>query len=546
MSRTDTAVIAEIHVDDLALETGANWQDARRLVATIAELANGAGAQLSFRFRRGFSEEAARLGAQGPLAELEAAGHEVGTHAHGRGLRKAQCAVSACGVANRVATPGMVQAGDRVGRIWQQAASLGFAWITDHPPHSPWTYGGILPWRPGPRFRPDEPPLGPVMIETSADPFAWGLLRRDGRRVAHEHRLGPEQFGLLEGLFDAHHRTLPHAASPYFSFALHEHNLCAAGSLQPRPQALDALEAFLRAHRVVPSGELVDTFAEPPLLPANPERRGLRLARRVRMATRPARRTLRGRPALGPGPFSVTSGPRQLHALWLGPTEPRGVLLLAHAGLRGGTRSLLRPFGLDPAALTARGLAVVAYDRSGTGRSPAKLALTPGSAAHVRDFRSVLTTVRQRLAPGTPLGVLSFSSAIIPVLRCGEPFDFLIDGEAPADRWSLRPPRWADTPSDPAMAALDMNSDEAWRGREPARLLAGHTCPYHRLQAELDHVHGRMSTHAQIMLEAARSAGLPRVQANGAEVLSLLPGRLHAHSRRIEGWIAEAFDRVLD
>jgi len=546
MSRTDTAVIAEIHVDDLALEAGANWQDARRLVATIAELANGAGARLSFRFRRAFSEEAARFGALGPLAELEAAGHEVGTHAHGRGLRDAQRAVSACGVANRAATPGMVQAGDRVGRIWQQSASLGFAWITDHPPHKVWAYGGILPWRPGPRFRPDEPPLGPVMIETSADPFAWGLLRRSGRQVVHEHRLGSEQFGILEDLFDTHHPTLPPTATPYFSFALHEHNLCAAGSLQPRPQALDALDAFLRAHRVVPSGELVDTLTEPPLIHAIPEHRGLSFARRVRMATRPARRKLRGRSTLGPGPFSVPSGPRRLHAVWLGPTEPRGVLLLSHAGLQGGTRSLLRPFGLDPAALTARGLAVVAYDRSGTGRSPATLALTPGGAVHVRDFRAILRAVRARLDAGVALGVLSFSSAIIPVLRCGEPFDFLLDGEAPADRWSLRPPRGADAPKDPALAALDMNSDEAWRGREPAQLLADLGCPYHRLQAELDHVHGRMSTHAQIMLEAARAAGLPRVRANGAETLRLLPGRLHAHGRRIERWIAEDFDQALD
>ena len=544
MNGIDPVVIAELHVDDLALEAGAPWRDAARLIGTIGELAAGADARLSFRVRRGFAREAARLGSHNPLAALEAAGHEVGTHAHGRGLLQAQQAVSACGVANRAATPGMVQAGARLGRSWRQAASLGFAWLTDHPPHRPWAYGGVLPWRPGPDYRPDQPPLGPVMIETSADPFAWGLLHRDGDSVRHEHQLGAAHFERLEELLAGHARPLPSGCQPYFSFALHEHNLCPEGSLEPRQEALDALEAFLSQHRVVPSGELAAGHREPTLDRAAPEHRGLRFARRVRMATRPARRRLTGRGAAQPGPFQVRAGPRRLHALWLGPAEPRAVLLLSHAGLQGGTRTLLRPFGVDAACLTAAGVAVVAYDRSGTGRSPADIALTPGNPVHVADFRAVIRAVRARLAADTPVGVMSFSSGILPPLRSGEPFAFLIDGEAPADRHSLRPPAGADAPRDDALAALDLHDDQAWSGREPARLLTGLACPYHRLQAELDHIHGRLDLHAQLMLEAARAAGLPRVQANGGDGLRPLPGRLHAHGRRILGWIEAALSGV--
>lgn len=537
-------VIAELHVDDLALEAGASWRDAARLVATISELAQGADARLSFRFRVGFAKGAARLGTRNPLRLLEAAGHEVGTHAHGRGLRRARQAVSACGVDNRGATPGMVQAGDRVGKLWRQAGDLGFAWITDHPPRRAWAYGGVLPWRPGSSFRPDEPPLGPVMIETSADPFDWGLLRREGSQVHHQHRLGPEHFELLEAMLVAHWRPLPAGARPYFGFALHEHNLCAEGSLEPRQQALDALEAFLRRHRVVRAGELTAQVTDPPIAPARQEPRGLRFARRVRMATGPARRRISGRAPTPQGPFTVRAGPRRLHAMWLGPTEPRGLLLLSHAGLQGGTRTLLRPFGLEPAGLVAQGLAVAAFDRSGTGRSPAPVALTPGSGVHAQDFRAVLEAVRSRLDHGVPVGVLSFSSGILPVLRSARPIDFLIDGEAPADRWSLHPPHGAGAPRDPTLADMPTHRDEAWAGREPAKLLGSLICPYHRLQAELDHVHGRLNVHARLMLEAARAAGLPWVRANGAEELRLLPGRLHAHGRSIERWIVEAFDRV--
>ncbi len=543
MNSLDTPLIAELHVDDLALEAGAPWCEAANLVSAIAEVAQAAHASLCFRFRRAFAQESARRDGGALLRALEAAGHEVGTHAHGRGLRAAQRAVSACGIANRGATPGMVQTGDKPGRLWREAAELGFAWITDHPPHRAWAYGGVLPWRPGPRFRPDEPPLAPVMIETSADPFAWGLLERRGERVLHQHRLGPEHFERLGVLLRGHARPLPAGSRPYFSFALHEHNFCAQDSLRPRPQALDALGAFLARHSVVTAGSVAATLEAPEPLDVQPDHRALRLARRVRVASRPTRRSLgRRRGAPSAGPFEVSAGPRTLRAVWHGPSEPRAVLLLSHAGLQGGSGVLLRPFGVDPAAIAGHGFALVAYDRSGTGRSPFRTPLTPGRSVHVQDFRAVIRAVRARLEPGIPVGVMSFSSGILPPLRAGEPLAFLLDGEAPADRWSLRPPHGADAPRDDALAHLPTDSVEAWRGLEPAHLLAGLACPYHRFQAELDHVHGRLDLHARLMLEAARAVGLPEVRANGAERLRTLPGRLHAHGRLIQGWILEALE----
>jgi hypothetical protein len=540
MDTADLPVIAELHVDDLALEAGAAWLDAARLLEAVGELALGVDARLSFRFRRRFAEDDARQGGR-VLRRLEAMGHEIGTHAHGRGLTRAKRAVDATGVANQAATPGMVQAKDPA-RLWRRTAELGFAWITDHPAERAWTYGGLLPWRPGADYRPDQPALGPVMIATSADPFAWGLLRRGDGRVEHQWGLDAEHFQRLEGLFAAHRAPLPEGSRPYFSFALHEHNLCRRGSLQPLSHSLEALEAFLGRHRVVPAGEVASSAVATPLAPRSPAPRPQRFAHRVRMASQPLRRRLPRRGAQPAGPFTLCAGRRRLHALWLGPSVPRGVLLLSHAGVQGGTRTLLRPFGLDPKGLLAQGLAVVAYDRSGTGRSPLDTPLTPGNRVHVQDFRAAITAVRERVGPDSTLGVMSFSSGILPPLRAGEPFDFLLDGEAPADRWSLRPPPSAAAPRDETLRHLPMDQDEPWEGREPAGLLHRLCCPYHRLQAEYDHVHGRLDQHARLMIEAARAAALPRVLANGEEELRVLPGRLHAHGPLIERWIVEAFE----
>jgi hypothetical protein len=538
---TQPFLLAEIHVDDLLLERGAPWSEVARLLAMVAEAAQTARARLTFRVRERFASEAAQRGRTNPLRALELGGHEVGSHAHGRALGRVQAAVSACGVANRGITPGLVQARGRAGALLERAATLGFAWVTDHPPARAWAYAGHLPWRPGPGYRADLPPAGPVVLETAADPFAWGLLRREAGEVRPAFGLGEANFAALEAALQAHATApLPPGRRGFFGFALHDHNLCLEGTARPAPGALEALVAFLARHEVRTAGEMAILGAEPARIAvARPALPGLRLVRRVGLAAS-ARRP--GGPG---GDFEVRSGPRRLHARWLGPARPRGALLLSHAGVRGGTVALLTPFGLEPGPLLAEGLAVVAYDRGGTGRSPAAVPPTPGREEHVEDFRAVLGAVRARLDPKTPVGVLSFSCGILPPLRAGEPFAFLLDGEAPADRMSLRPPVGSGAPEDPLLAALPLGNDLAWAGREPARLLGSLTCPYHRLQAEYDHVHGRLHEHAVVMLAAARAGRCPRVRCNGGEELSLLAGHLHAHGARIRGWILEEFEDAM-
>lgn len=543
MNRPPPLLMAELHVDDLALERGGSFEEAQALVMAIAEAAEGAKAKLGIRFRQTFATEAARRRRANPLRALETHGHEIGTHAHGRGLDKARRAVSACGVANRGATPGMVQAGERVDRLWRETHRLGFRWVVDHAPFRAWAYAGHVPWWPGPGFRPDQPALGPAMLDTAADPFAWGLLEHRGREVRHSFGLDDSHFERLESLLEAHGCPLPDGAQGFFVFALHEHNFCAEGSLRPLPRALDAFAAFLARHRVATAEQVLAGLREPEVMPRTaPKPAPLRFARKIEVATRPARRRMRRRAPSGPGPFAVQREDQRLHAMWLGPTVPRGVLVISHAGLRGGTRTLLGPFGIDPRWLTAEGIALVAYDRSGTGRSPSATTLTPGNPLHVQDFDAVLQSVRNRVDPGLPLGVLSFSSGVLPPLRAAGSFDFLLDGEAPASRWDLRPPHALQAPKDDRLASLPLDCEVSWHGREPARLVGRLACPYHRFQAQFDHVHGRLDLHARLMLEAARAGSCTSVRANGGDTLRLLPGHLHVHGRRLQAWILESFE----
>lgn len=262
------------------------------------------------------------------------------------------------------------------------------------------------------------------------------------------------------------------------------------------------------------------------------------------MGLQPLRRRLRREvDRLGPGPvgpFTVPVGQDRLQASWSGPADPMGVLLVSHAGDRGGTAVQLQPFGVDPRDLAAQGIAVITWDRRGTGRSPAAVDLSPGALAAVEDFQAVFDQVASRVEPGTPFGVLSWSSGILPALRAGRDLAFLLDGEAPADRWSLLPPQLPSSPDIGRMAAWSLQEDAPWAGREPLPLLSRIRCPYHRLQAELDHVHGRFDLHARRMVEEARRV-LPQALCNGGTDVRPLAGRLHAHGATIRQWILDAF-----
>lgn len=553
-----TRVVAEIHVDDLALERGAPWAAASALVERIAEVAEGAGARLTLRFRETFAREAARQRGHSLLRRLEDRGHEVGTHAHGKHLAAAWRAVSACRVANRGVTPGMVQARAGYGALFDEAATLGFGWMTDCPPRRLWSGAGHLPWRPGPGCSPFRPAGPLVLVEVSVTPFAWGLLSPDGQGQG----LDEGRFQRLEELLARHgRRPLPAGLPPYFCVTVHEHDFCAPDSLRPDPAALDAFGAFLGRHRVVTAGEVASGCPPPSVQEVGPRGAApVPVARTLRwssglqdMAPRGLRRlrqdlrsTMDRVGPAGEGAFTVPIGSDLLHAVWIGPRQPRAVVLVSHAGPRGGTSVLLQPFGLDAGDLGAAGVAVVAWDRRGTGRSRAGVDLTPGQPAHVEDFQAVWDHVVGRIHAGTPVGVLSFSSGILPPLRAGRPLAFLVDAEAPADRWTLLPPELPSSPDVDRLTRLSVDDDAAWAGREPRVLVGRLRCPYHRLQAEVDHVHGRLDLHARLLLEGA--SGAARRRCNGipwspGDPPALLPGHLHAHGDLVRRWILDEVER---
>jgi hypothetical protein len=139
---------------------------------------------------------------------------------------------------------------------------------------------------------------------------------------------------------------------------------------------------------------------------------------------------------------------------------------------------------------------------------------------------------------GLPVVALSWSAGVLPVLRAateGERPDALVDGEGPADRWSMVPPRG---PKAIEMGRRDPWNDQTWTNLEPARLLASLSRPYARLQAEQDHLHGPMSLHAERMWAAAEAADLQ------VWPPSLLTGHLHGHPSEVLEALNWVRDRI--
>jgi len=129
-----------------------------------------------------------------------------------------------------------------------------------------------------------------------------------------------------------------------------------------------------------------------------------------------------------------------------------------------------------------------------------------------------------------PVLALSWSAGILPVLRAaalGERPDALVDGEGPADRWSLVPPGGNE------LSSLDPWSSAPWEGREPRLLLPKLGVPYHRLQGVPDHVHGACTEHAARMATAADTP------------LRLLDGPIHGHGPHLVDVLRQLLARTL-
>jgi len=523
-------VWVEVHVDDEQLVGHPErWPQARDLVDAIARCAEEQGARLCFRFRADFSRGATGTGF---LPGLRERGHEIGVHAHGRRLAAATRALRACGVEPAAAVPGLVQAGAGGRRaLLRQVGALGIGLVTDHGPWSAWAYEGLMP-------RTEQ---GITVMAPTVRPYDWGLLHRDGRRAGVTDS-GMARLAALE-------RQAQSQGAAWFGLALHEHDLCAPGSLRLEPGRLDALGRFLDA-RVGPVAPLAEVSAaspgSPPEAPPRVSTAGpVRLAdprvlaargfgrardRLVQIAARRPRRMRR--PRQGPTHDWLEVGGRRVAIQRHGPSDPRAHCVLCHAGESGGLATALAPFGLAVSDLTRRGWAVWLYDRAGTGRSPPAGDLLPGNPAHTEDWRAVVRHVRSSEGRSgedrcsverPPVVALSWSSGILPVLRAarsGDRPDALVDGEAPADRWSLVPPSGAKAPR---LRQRDPWDDAAWDGLEAVAMLPTLERPYARLQAHFDHVHGVMHTHARRLQAAATAAGLPSAP------LEILPGRLPGH-----------------
>ena len=458
----------EIHVDDLALQRDpSRWDDTAALITRVARVAEEAGARLSFRFREFF----ARDDRDGIIRGLVARGHEAGWHAHGKRLEPARDAVVAAGGTAAVTAPGLVQARDPEG-VLETAKALGCRRVTDRTEARRFAYQGWLAW---------EPSRGLVSMDVSVAPWQWGVCDRKGRPGR------PDFVELARRVEIASGWVVPTGATAFFGATLHEHDV----------HDFDALARFLVRYgpRIVPSASI-------PYAPVSEPR----TVGPSRVATRVRSFLLRAAPPHLPiRDLSLRVAPgssRTVAARRIGPERVRGAVVLVHGGASGISQGL-GFVGLRDDSFPR--LALWSFARSEGPRAP-------GNAAHRADTRAVFEAA---LAEGVPVGVLTWSAGIVPALAAwDERLRFLYDAEGPVDRFCIARKELAD---------VDLFDDAAWTGKEALALPL--PARYRRLQAEVDHVHGRILWHARRI----------------APDVEVLPGVLSSHGERVRAWIEAEF-----
>ncbi len=488
----------EVHVDDevLSREPGV-WSEAAALLDALGKRAEDAGGALCFRIREDF----ARGDRSGFLVGLQARGHEIGWHAHGARLDHAVRALRATGVAAPalVGAPGLVQVELRRGlpggrlshrvNSWLQRASarrlletawgLGLRVLTDRRQIREFGWQGKLPWGID---------LGGgreiLSLDVTADPFAWGVLRRTPDRVHHAR--GTLDWDALEDLVVRRERESEPRG--YFGLALHEHNFCARGSLRALPTALDAFSRWVdrRGPALRPAASLTEGAIRPM---AKPDRPTLRLPRRRPGPTRSGLSTAQERliPVAG----------RSVKSLWLPAANPRGIVVAVHGGA-GGCTQRLGFLGLPDDALAREGWTLVVFDRT------EGVARTPGNPVHVADTAAVLdAALAEARARRLPLHVLTWSGGLVPAVHSGlVGVARLVDVEGPVDRYSLVPPGKPDH----ELTRAEVFDEAAWQGRESLAGISRFTASggdYVRVQGRPDHVHGEVDLHALAAIQAA-------------------------------------------
>ncbi len=547
----------EVHCDDIVLSQRrdrATWEAARDLLARIVETAEGRDQRLALRFRHPFAEAAVAFeGADNPLRRWEERGHEIGTHAHRRHIRRTRDAVDAAGVRhNQCVVPGLIQARrGAAARTLAACRDLGFSMVTDQVQFGAFAYAGLTPWRPAPDLR--GPGAGPfVFADVSVNPFTWGMLSRGPEGVAQVHGLRDAHFDRLLGLLDAHLAgPRPHPVC-YFGYPVHEHQHArAADDLTPDEESLAAWDRFLGRALERPVSpalprEVVAAWlaieGEPETWPPERrrrlaqalDRRDLRhdgpswlrdradplgwLESRLRRRRDRARRPPRAPWLTGAPVETLDVDGDAVRVVRLGPVRARAAVVVSVSGTHGGLATGLAPMGLRPWDL-GDDLAVWLWDRTPPH--------DPGAPHHARQAAAVFELAR---AEGLPTGWLTWSAGCLPALEAlpaARP-DFFVDVEAPADRWSLRRPHHLD----PDRAEQAHNAALARQVPEPRRLLTDLPCTYHRVQADPDHVHGHSLLHARVMLDAAPQGAT----CNGRPwtgTLEVLPGSIRFHGAAV-------------
>ncbi len=519
----------EIHCDDFQLEVRRDretYQASRTLLEALVGVAEARGLRLALRFRHPFAEAARAFeGADNPLRRWEERGHEIGTHAHRRRIRQTRDAIDACGVRqNHCVVPGLIQSRRPVA-AWtlRSCRDLGFRYVTDQVQFGAFAYAGLTPWRPAPDLR--GPGQGAfVFADVSVNPFAWGMLEHTPQGVRQVYGLRDVHFDALLGLLDQHLAgPRPHPVC-YFGYPFHEHqHQRAEDDLRPDEESLLAWDRFLGLaleRPVTPAlpRTIVETWEQQEgTLPPTETSPMTRLVRAmdprdlrqdgpswlmehwdpVSWAHRQVQR-LRPTPAVPISPWLTEGEERTVHiegrtlrAWRWGPGRPRAAIVVSVSGVHGGRRTGLTPMGLDPRQL-GDDVAVWLWDRSPPH--------APGASHHGTEAAAVFAMAA---AEGVPTGWLTWSAGVLPPLLALDRTDpaFLVDVEAPADRRSLLRPQ--DLAPDTAERTLHETLGGETALPEPRRLIRALACPYHRVQADPDHVHGSNLLHAAVMLHAA-------------------------------------------
>jgi hypothetical protein len=577
----------EIHCDDLLLEKQGDretWEGTRRLMESLISTAEANGVKLALRFRHPFVEGCLKWGgADNPLIDWETRGHEIGTHAHTRKIRRTAVALRQAGVAqNHCVVPGLIKKNRAdVVRTIAATRGLGFRYCTDQPQIGSFPYSGFVPWRPSTDLRTtgDDELL---MIDVSVNPFDWGLLVTDGDTVSHRFGLRATEFSKLTGLLL---RQLelpnPHPVT-YFGYPFHEHNhqmsdgdqtpneasIAAWGEFLAGTNKLGVVQALPREiHLEYVESEAahidLSTVSLPDRLIGELDRMDLRhdipswlrerpsavrlnrtkqratstISRLKRAVTAPARRSylMRGENR------SIVIGSRKVSIRRFGPKEAKCAVCVSVSGLVGGTKVGLEPFGLHISELTERGLSVWLWDRSGTNGTA--MPMEPGQRRHAKEAAALFSLAR---ADSDAVCWLTFSAGnIAPLMSLQSQSSpqpkFFIDVEGPADRLSIRR-RVVDNGASSQTAEREYGAspthEHPW---EPYRLICALKGTYYRFQGAVDHMHMNCSLHSEVMMQAANSDALFNNR-GGDEPRRDLQGLIRDHGKEILAAIESGFN----